>query len=49
LLRHSEREAKYLKHIKKDKKVACMVCHKEYSHSRDLKNHYIKKHKAAEL
>ena len=42
--RHSGVEKKHLKHIKKDGKYVCKVCGKSYSHSRDLKKHYIGKH-----
>ena len=48
-LLHSDYEPKYVKHIKKDKKVFCAVCNKEYAHSRDLKKHYIDTHQMKEL
>jgi hypothetical protein len=46
---HQPHESKYLKHIKKGNKVVCKVCNKEYSHSRDLKKHYVKYHNEREL
>jgi len=42
------REAKptvYLKHDKIDGKYECFECHKQYSHTRDLKKHLLKAHK----
>ena len=41
---HSEKERKPMHHIKKNKKVVCPVCDKEYTHSASLKDHIIKKH-----
>ena len=38
-----------MKHIKKDGKVVCRICNKEYAHSRDLKKHYVKVHNEKEL
>ncbi len=46
---HQPHESKYLKHIKKGNKVVCKICNKEYSHSRDLKKHYVKNHNEREL
>ena len=48
-LLHSDYEAKYIKHIRKDKVVVCAVCHKEYKHSRDLKKHLIDTHDKKDL
>jgi len=39
---HGERERKRMHHIKKNKKVVCPVCAKEYTHSASLKDHIIK-------
>jgi hypothetical protein len=41
---HGDRERKNMRHIKKDKKVVCPVCSKEFTHSASLKNHIIKNH-----
>ena len=46
---HGDRERKYMQHIKKDKKVVCPVCAKEYTHSASLKDHIIKKHQIKEV
>ena len=41
---HGDRERKHMRHIKKDKKVVCPICSKEYTHSASLKDHIIKNH-----
>jgi hypothetical protein len=38
-----------MRHIKKDKKVVCPVCAKEFTHSASLKNHIIKNHQTKEV
>jgi len=48
-LKHEIRVKKHLTHIKKGKKFVCKVCRREYSHSRDLKKHYISKHDKHDL
>ena len=46
---HGDRERKHMKHIKKDNKVVCPVCNKEYTHSSSLKDHVIKKHQTKDV
>lgn len=46
---HEVTEPKYFKHIRKGKMVVCAVCGKEYTHSQNLKNHYLRKHNRKEL
>ncbi len=41
---HGDRERMHMQHIRKNKKVVCPVCAKEYTHSASLKDHIIKKH-----
>ena len=44
LFMHGDHHPKYLKHIKKDKKLVCKVCQKEYMNNSDLRQHYVTKH-----
>ena len=46
---HGDHERKYMKHIRKDDKIVCPVCHKEYADHRNLKLHIIKNHKISEV
>jgi len=41
---HVKQDRKTIKHIKKDGKVVCPVCAKEYTSSHNLKLHIIKTH-----
>jgi len=38
----------YAKHLKEDGLYICKVCKAKYKHSRDLKNHFKKKHNKEE-
>ena len=38
-----------MKHIRKDDKIVCPVCDKEYVEHRNLKLHIIKNHKISEV
>jgi uncharacterized Zn finger protein (UPF0148 family) len=38
-----------MRHIKKDKKVVCPVCAKEFTNSASLKNHINKNHQTKEV
>ena len=42
---HSDREKVYMKHIRKDGKLVCKICGKQYKHSYNLKRHIVFEHK----
>ena len=41
---HVEKERRTIKHIRKEKKLVCPVCKKEFTQHHNLKTHIIKNH-----